>query len=49
MEVTKILCLIILGTYAILGNVKVSGIKNELYGCILRLISLGLIIYICSN
>jgi len=49
MEATKFILIIILGAINIFGVVSSNGIRNVLYTNILKLIALGLIIFICSN
>lgn len=48
MVAIKLILLIILGSLNMFGNVSYNGEKNGLHTNILRLIALGLIMYICS-
>jgi len=48
MEAIKLIILIILGSINMFGVVSYGNVKNHLYTNILRLIALGLIIFICS-
>lgn len=49
MEAIKFILIIILGSVNMFGVVSSNGIKNRLYTNILKLVALGLIIFICSN
>lgn len=49
MEAIKFILIIILGSINMFGVVSSNGIRNGLYTNILKLIALGLIIFICSN
>ena len=48
MEAIKLLFLILLGSINLFGVVSYGGVKNNLYTNILKLIALGLIIFICN-
>lgn len=48
MEAIRLIMLIILGSINIFGVVTYGNVKNNLYTNILRLIALGLIIFICN-
>lgn len=49
MEAIKFILIIILGSVNLFGVVSTNGIRNGLYTNILKLVALGLIIFICSN
>lgn len=49
MEAIRLIIIILLGSINMFGTVSESGVKNGLFTNILRLVALGLIIFICSN